>query len=81
MKPNIIALIDHLISLSEDETMDVSIKAYSVLTIVSENFMRNHNVKLTNLLEEKFYGVLTRLPTIVRWSSKIFFLLIIEMRN
>ncbi|XP_032676301.1 TELO2-interacting protein 1 homolog isoform X2 [Odontomachus brunneus] len=69
MKPNIMALIDHLISLSEDETMDVSIKAYNVLTIISENFMRNHNVKLTNLLEEKFYGVLMRLPTIVRWSS------------
>lgn len=71
MESNIIVLIDHLISLSEDEIIDVSTKAYNVLTVTSENFMRSHNVRLTNLLEEKFYGVLARLPTIVRWSSKM----------
>ncbi|XP_014469143.1 PREDICTED: TELO2-interacting protein 1 homolog [Dinoponera quadriceps] len=69
MKPNIMALIDHLISLSEDEIVDVGAKAQSVLTIISENFMRRHNMNLTNLLEEKFYSLLTRLPTIVRWSN------------
>lgn len=73
------ALIDHLISLSEDEIMEVSLKAHGMLNIVSENFMRYHNMKLTNLLEEKFYGLLTRLPTIVRWSSKIFSFLIMKI--
>ncbi|EFN82683.1 Uncharacterized protein KIAA0406, partial [Harpegnathos saltator] len=70
MKSNIMALIDHLISLSEDEHIDVSTKANDTLnTIKNENFMKNHNVRLINLLEEKFYSLLTRLPTIVRWSS------------
>nr|XP_012231715.1 PREDICTED: TELO2-interacting protein 1 homolog [Linepithema humile] len=70
MRPNIMTLIDYLLSLSEDESVEVREKAHNVLHIVSENYMRNHNMKpLVDLLEDKFYNLLTRLPTIVRRSD------------
>lgn len=74
MKPNIMALIDNLISLSEDESVEVSIKARNILHTVSEKYMWNHNMRsLIDSLENRFYNVLTRLPTIVRWSGETFF--------
>lgn len=76
MKPNIMTLIDYLISLSEDESIEVSEKAHNVLHTISENYMQNHDMKsLIDSLEDKFYSLLTRLPTIIRRSSKIFLLL------
>ncbi|KAL6264336.1 hypothetical protein P5V15_004443 [Pogonomyrmex californicus] len=67
MKRNVMALIDYLISLSEDESLEVSEKAHSVLCALSENYMQNHDMKpLIDLLEDKFYSLLTRLPTRIR---------------
>lgn len=78
MKPSVMTLIDYLISLSEDDNSDISFKARNVLIDISNNFTGNHNIRLTSLLEEKFYSFLARLPTIIRWSSK-FSLLTIKM--
>ncbi|KAG5320074.1 TTI1 protein, partial [Acromyrmex heyeri] len=70
MKPNIMTLIDYLISLSEDESIEVSEKAHNVLYTISENYMQNHDMKsLIDLLEDKFYSLLTKLPTIIRRSN------------
>ncbi|KYN02179.1 PREDICTED: TELO2-interacting protein 1 homolog [Cyphomyrmex costatus] len=70
MKPNIMTLIDYLISLSEDESIEVSEKAHTVLHTISENYMQNHDMKsLIDSLEDKFYSLLTRLPTIIRRSN------------
>ncbi|KYQ51800.1 TEL2-interacting protein 1 like protein [Trachymyrmex zeteki] len=70
MKPNIMTLIDYLISLSEDESIEVSEKAHNVLHTISENYMQNHDMKsLIDSLEDKFYSLLTRLPTIIRRSN------------
>lgn len=72
MKPNIMILTDYLISLSEDESIEVSNKAHNVLCSLSENYMQNHNIRpLIDSLEDKFYGLLTRLPTLIRRSGKI----------
>lgn len=74
MKPNIMILMDYLISLSEDDSTEVRDKAHNVLHSLSENYMQNHNIRpLFNSLEDKFYGLLTRLPTLIRRSGKIFF--------
>lgn len=74
MKPNNMALIDYLISLSEDESPEVSEKAHNILHAISENYMQSHDTKsLIDSLEDKFYNLLTRLPTIIRRSGKIFF--------
>ncbi|XP_012531275.2 TELO2-interacting protein 1 homolog isoform X1 [Monomorium pharaonis] len=70
MKPNIMTLIDYLISLSEDESSEVSEKAHNVLHAISENYMQNYDMKsLIDSLEDKFYSLLTRLPTIIRRSD------------
>ncbi|XP_025988611.2 TELO2-interacting protein 1 homolog isoform X2 [Solenopsis invicta] len=70
MKPNIMALLDYLISLSEDESLEVSEKAHNVLHAISENYMQNYDMKsLIDSLEDKFYSLLTRLPTIIRRSD------------
>ncbi|XP_011264133.1 TELO2-interacting protein 1 homolog isoform X3 [Camponotus floridanus] len=70
MKPNIMILTDYLISLSEDESIEVSNKAHNVLRSLSENYMQNHNIRpLIDSLEDKFYGLLTRLPTLIRRSD------------
>lgn len=75
MKPNITILMDYLISLSEDESIEVSDKALNVLHSLNENYMQNHNIRsLFNSLEDKFYSLLTRLPTLIRRSGKIFFI-------
>lgn len=67
-------LIDYLLSLSEDESAEVREKARNMLHVVSESYMQNHSMKpLVDLLEDKFYNLLTRLPTIVRRSGEIFF--------
>lgn len=69
-------LVDHLISLSEDESTEVSEKAHDVLNTINENYMSNHNMRsLVDLLEERFYSLLTRLPTIIRWSGMFLFLI------
>jgi len=71
------ALVDHLISLSEDECTNVSEKARNVLCTISENYMENYDMRpLIDSLEDKFYNLLTELPTIIRRSGKIFFLII-----
>ncbi|XP_029161251.1 TELO2-interacting protein 1 homolog isoform X2 [Nylanderia fulva] len=70
MKPNIMVLTDYLISLSEDESIEVSERAHTVLRSLSENYMKNLNTKpLIDSLEDKFYNLLTRLPTLVRRSD------------
>ncbi|XP_043802016.1 TELO2-interacting protein 1 homolog [Apis laboriosa] len=70
MKPNIMLLIDYLISLSEDEFAVVSKKAEKALSIININFMQNKNMKsLIELLEENFYNLLTKLPRIIRKSD------------
>ncbi|XP_071560597.1 TELO2-interacting protein 1 homolog isoform X1 [Temnothorax nylanderi] len=70
MKPNNMTLIDYLISLSEDESPEVSEKAHNILHTISENYMQNHDMKsLVDSLEDKFYSLLTRLPTIIRRSD------------
>lgn len=70
MKPNIMTLIDYLISLSEDESPEVSERAHNVLHTISENYMQNYDMKsLIDSLEDKFYNLLTRLPTIIRRSD------------
>lgn len=81
MKPNNMTLIDYLISLSEDESIEVSEKAHNILHTISESYMQNHDTKsLIDSLEDKFYNLLTRLPTIIRRSGKIF-LLLIQIKN
>lgn len=75
MKPNIMLLIDYLISLSEDEFAVVSKKAEKTLSIINTNFMQNKNMKsLIELLEDNFYNLLTKLPRIIRKSGIIFFI-------
>lgn len=70
MKPNIMLLIEYLISLSEDEFPVVRDKAEEVLTAVNINFMRDKNMRsLVELLEENFYDLLTKLPRIIRKSG------------
>lgn len=77
MKPNNMTLIDYLISLSEDESPEVSEKAHNILHALNENYMQNYDTKsLIDSLEDKFYNLLTRLPTIIRRSGKIFLLFI-----
>lgn len=74
MKPNIMLLIDYLISLSEDEFTVVNKKAKKSLSIINANFMQNKSMKsLIELLEENFYNLLTKLPRIIRKSGIIFF--------
>lgn len=82
MKPNIMALTDYLISLSEDESIEVNERAHNVLRSLSENYMQNLNMKpLIDSLEDKFYDLLTRLPTLVRRSGKISFTLYVSIKN
>ncbi|XP_071865673.1 telo2 interacting protein 1 [Bombus fervidus] len=70
MKPNIMLLIEYLISLSEDEFPVVRDKAEEVLTAININFMRDKNMRsLVELLEENFYDLLTKLPRIIRKSD------------
>lgn len=66
-------LIDYLISLSEDKSPEVSEKAHNILHAISENYMQNYDMKsLIDSLEDKFYGLITRLPTIIKRSGEIF---------
>jgi len=75
-------LTDYLISLSEDESIEVSNKAHNVLRSLSENYMQNHNIRpLIDSLEDKFYGLLTRLPTLIRRSGKIFLVSFYYLHN
>ncbi|XP_070516435.1 TELO2-interacting protein 1 homolog isoform X2 [Cardiocondyla obscurior] len=70
MKSNNMTLIDYLISLSEDESPEVSEKAHDVLRAISESYMLSYDTKsLIDSLEDKFYNLLTRLPTIIRRSD------------
>ncbi|XP_020295191.1 TELO2-interacting protein 1 homolog isoform X2 [Pseudomyrmex gracilis] len=70
MKPNVTTLIDHLISLSEDESAEVRETASNVLRIVNENLLQNYDMRsLIDSLEDKFYDFLTRFPTLIRRSD------------
>lgn len=71
MRPNIIVLIDNLISLSEDEFTEVNTKARDALRAISGSYIWDRDTRpLIDSLEERFYDLLTRLPTVVRWSGK-----------
>lgn len=72
MKPNVTTLIDHLISLSEDESAEVRETASNVLRVINENLMQNYDMRsLIDSLEDKFYDFLTRFPTLIRRSGKM----------
>lgn len=72
MKPNVTTLIDHLISLSEDESAEVRETASNVLRIVNENLLQNYDMRsLIDSLEDKFYDFLTRFPTLIRRSGEM----------
>ncbi|KAG7213128.1 hypothetical protein KM043_002445 [Ampulex compressa] len=70
MKPNIVPLIEYLISLSEDDVLEVSNEASTALNAISAKYMLSTDMRnFIELLEENFYGVLTRLPRLVRKSD------------
>ncbi|XP_076766159.1 telo2 interacting protein 1 [Xylocopa sonorina] len=70
MKPNVMLLIEYLISLSEDEFAEVRDEAEKALNMVNTNYMQNKNMRpLVELLEENFYNLLTTLPRIIRRSD------------
>ncbi|XP_076287602.1 telo2 interacting protein 1 isoform X2 [Lasioglossum baleicum] len=67
MKPNVMLLIEYLISLSEDEFPEIQEEAEKALNTISINHMQNRNMRpLVELLEEHFYNLLTKLPRIIR---------------
>ncbi|XP_078041858.1 telo2 interacting protein 1 isoform X2 [Augochlora pura] len=67
MKPNVMLLIEYLISLSEDEFPEIQDEAEKALNVISVSYMQNRNMKpLVELLEESFYNLLTKLPRIIR---------------
>lgn len=73
MKPNVMLLIEYLISLSEDEFAEVRGEAEKALNTININYTQNKNMKpLVELLEENFYNLLTKLPRIIRRSGTIF---------
>ncbi|OAD52266.1 TELO2-interacting protein 1 like protein [Eufriesea mexicana] len=70
MKPNIMLLIEYLISLSEDEFAEVREEAEKALNMININFIQNKSMRsLVELLEENFYNLLTKLPRIIRRSD------------
>ncbi|CAL7933906.1 unnamed protein product [Xylocopa violacea] len=70
MKPNVMLLIEYLISLSEDEFAEVRDEAEKALNMVNTNYMQDKNMRpLVELLEENFYNLLTTLPRIIRRSD------------
>ncbi|XP_076672914.1 telo2 interacting protein 1 [Andrena cerasifolii] len=70
MKPNVMLLIEYLISLSEDEFAEVREEAEKALNTININYMQNKSMKpLVELLEENFYNLLTKLPRIIRRSD------------
>lgn len=77
MQPNVMLLLEYLISLSEDEFAEVREEAEKVLNTISINYTQNKNMRpLVEMLEENFYNVLTKLPRIIRKFGKTFVLLI-----
>ncbi|XP_076226643.1 telo2 interacting protein 1 isoform X2 [Nomia melanderi] len=67
MTPNVMLLIEYLISLSEDESAEIQEEVEKTLNAVSANYMQNRNMRpLVELLEENFYNLLTKLPRIIR---------------
>nr|XP_033325327.1 TELO2-interacting protein 1 homolog isoform X1 [Megalopta genalis] len=67
MKPNVMLLIEYLISLSEDEFPEIQEEAEKALNVITVSYMQNRNMKpLVELLEESFYNLLTKLPRIIR---------------
>lgn len=67
-------LMDYLISLSEDEYEEVSERARVVLRTITDSYMENYNMRpLIDSLEDQFYDLLTKMPTIVRRSGKTIF--------
>ncbi|XP_043265023.1 TELO2-interacting protein 1 homolog isoform X1 [Colletes gigas] len=67
MKPNVMLLIEYLISLSEDEITEIREEAEKTLNVINMSYMQNKNMKpLVELLEENFYNLLTSLPRIIR---------------
>ncbi|XP_076173540.1 telo2 interacting protein 1 [Ptiloglossa arizonensis] len=70
MKPNVMLLIEYLISLSEDEFTEIREKAEKALNVININYMQNKNMRpLVELLEENFYKLLTNLPRMIRRSD------------
>ncbi|XP_012144590.2 telo2 interacting protein 1 [Megachile rotundata] len=67
MQPNVMLLLEYLISLSEDEFAEVREEAEKVLNAINISYMQNKSMRpLVELLEENFYNVLTKLPRIIR---------------
>lgn len=67
MTPNVMLLIEYLISLTEDESTEIQEEVEKTLNTVSTNYMQNRNMRpLVELLEENFYNLLTKLPRIIR---------------
>ncbi|XP_034174840.2 telo2 interacting protein 1 isoform X1 [Osmia lignaria lignaria] len=67
MQPNVMLLLEYLISLSEDEFAEVREEAEKALKTININFTQNKSMRpLVELLEENFYNVLTKLPRIIR---------------
>ncbi|KZC03991.1 TELO2-interacting protein 1 like protein, partial [Dufourea novaeangliae] len=70
MKPNVMLLIEYLITLSEDAFTEVRDDAEKTLNVININYMQNRNMRpLVELLEENFYNLLTKLPRIIRRSD------------
>ncbi|XP_054002777.1 TELO2-interacting protein 1 homolog [Hylaeus anthracinus] len=70
MKPNVMLLIEYLISLSEDEFTEIREEAEKTLNQINISYMQNTNMRpLVELLEENFYNLLTSLPRIIRRSD------------
>lgn len=77
MQPNVMLLIEYLISLSEDEYAEVRDEAANALASINVNYMENKNMRpLVELLEENFYNLLTKLPRIIRRSGTILYIYI-----
>lgn len=77
MQPNVMLLIEYLISLSEDEYAEVRDEAENALASINVNYMENKNMRpLVELLEENFYNLLTKLPRIIRRSGTILYIYI-----
>lgn len=72
MKSSITNLIETLIILSDDEQPEVEKVAKQSVNKLHKIFDGKHKKSLIELLEESFYTILSRIPRLIRTSSKIF---------
>ncbi|KAK0082192.1 hypothetical protein PV325_010901 [Microctonus aethiopoides] len=70
MNNNFAELVEVIIALSEDDVEDVRKPAEKSLKQISCNVSRNYKMRsILELLEERFYKLLTKLPRIIRMSD------------